>query len=115
MKKVQYLLTAAFALAGATAVAQQDFSGPQFARYGETVEERADNIQASNFLAEAVKNKRYDEALPHLRQLVNDRPQASVNIFKYGKLIYRNKINRSKSRDEKYAYVDSLLMPGFGP
>ncbi len=110
MKKVQYLLTAAFALAGATAVAQQDFSGPQFARYGETVEERAANIQASNFLAEAVKNKRYDEALPHLRQLVNDRPQASVNIFKYGKLIYRNKINRSKSRDEKYAYVDSLLM-----
>ena len=110
MKKVQYLLMAAFALAGATAVAQQDFSGPQFARYGETVEERAANIQASNFLAEAVKNKRYDEALPHLRQLVNDRPQASVNIFKYGKLIYRNKINRSKSRDEKYAYVDSLLM-----
>ena len=110
MKKVQYLLTAAFALAGATAVAQQDFSGPQFARYGETVEERAANIQASNFLAEAVKNKRYDEALPHLRQLVNDRPQASVNIFKYGKLIYRNKINRSKSRDEKYAYGDSPLM-----
>ena len=46
MKKVQYLLTAAFALAGATAVAQQDFSGPQFARYGETVEEAQAKLPA---------------------------------------------------------------------
>lgn len=109
MKKVQFLLMAALAFAGTAAVAQ-DFSGPQFARYGETVEEREANIQASNFLAEAVKNRNYDEAATHLRHLVEKRPQASVNTFKYGKIIYRNKINRARTREEKNGYVDSLLL-----
>lgn len=110
MKKVQILLAAAFACLGSAALAQQDFSGPQFARWGETVEDREANIQASNFLSEAYKNRDYDEALVQLRFLLKNRPQASVNTFKYGANIYRMKINMSKTRDEKNAYVDSLLM-----
>ncbi len=109
MKKVQILWAAALAFVGTAAMAQQDFSGPQFARWGETVEDREANIRASNFLAESYKNRNYDEALEHLRQLVDNRPQASVNTFKYGALLYRAKVNMAKSRDEKNAYVDSLL------
>lgn len=110
MKKVQILLAAALAFVGTAAMAQQDFSGPQFARWGETVEDREANIRASNFLAEAYKNRNYDEALVHLRHLVENRPQASVNTFKYGANLYRSKINMAKSRDEKNAYIDSLLV-----
>lgn len=109
MKKVQILWAAALAFVGTAAMAQQDFSGPQFARWGETVEDREANIRASNFLAESYKNRNYDEALVHLRQLVENRPQASVNTFKYGAILYRAKINMAKTRDEKNAYVDSLL------
>lgn len=110
MRKVQILLATVFACVGTAATAQQDFSGPQFARWGETVEERQANIQASNFLSEAYKNRDYDGALVQLRFLVKNRPQASVNTFKYGANIYRTKINMAQTRDEKYAYVDSLLM-----
>lgn len=110
MKKVQILLAAALAFVGTAVLAQQDFSGPQFAKWGETVEDRIANIQASNFLSESYKNRDYDEALVHLRHLMQNRPQASVNTYKYGVNIYRAKINLSKTRAEKNAYIDSLLL-----
>lgn len=40
MKKVQYLFVAAALLFCGAVRAQQDFSGPQYAKWGDTVEER---------------------------------------------------------------------------
>ncbi|MEG1405687.1 MAG: enzyme of heme biosynthesis, partial [Alistipes sp.] len=93
MKKITTLLAVAFALIGTSVMAQQDFSGPQYAKWGDTPEARGANIMASNFLAESVKSRNYDEAAVHLNQLIANRPEASVNTFKYGKMIYRAKIN----------------------
>ena len=64
MKKVQYLFVAAALLFCGAVRAQQDFSGPQYAKWGDTVEERQKNILSSNFLKEACDNKDYNAAAP---------------------------------------------------
>lgn len=110
MKKVQILFLAAFALIGTAAMAQQDFSSPQYARWGDTPEAREANITASNFLAEAIKSRNYNEAAVHLKHLLDNRPEASVNTYKYGRVIYGSKINSSQTREQRNMFVDSLLL-----
>ena len=51
MKKMKFLLSAALALTGFVAVAQ-DLSGEAYAMWGETVEERQENILKNSFLKE---------------------------------------------------------------
>ncbi|MBQ3083059.1 MAG: enzyme of heme biosynthesis, partial [Alistipes sp.] len=109
MKSLKILFTAAFSLMAMATMAQQDFSDPRYARYGDTPEQREQNILRSNFLKEAVQNKDYNLAAHYFQLLLADRPKVSVNIYKYGAIIYRNKINRAKSVAEKKTMVDSLL------
>ncbi len=109
MKSLKILFTAAFSLMAMATMAQQDFSDPRYARYGDTPEQREQNILRSNFLKEAVQNKDYNLAAHYFQQLLADRPKVSVNIYKYGAIIYRNKINRAKSVAEKKTMIDSLL------
>lgn len=109
MKKVQFLFVAAASLCCGAAVAQQDFSGPQYAKWGDTVEERQKNILSSNFLKEACDNRDYNAATQHFLELVQNAPAASENTYVRGALIYKNKINRAKSVAEKNALIDSLL------
>ncbi len=109
MKKVQYLFVAAALLFCGAVRAQQDFSGPQYAKWGDTVEERQKNILSSNFLKEACDNKDYNAAAQHFMELVQNAPSASENTYVRGALLYKNKINRAKSLAEKEALVDSLL------
>ena len=110
MKSIKILLLAAFTMISAASMAQQDFSNPAFARWGDTPEQRQRNIEYSNFLKEQVQSKDYNAAAHYFQQLVQDRPAATVNVYKYGAIIYRNKINRAKSLAEKNMMVDSLLM-----
>lgn len=109
MKKIQYILVAVCSLIGSAASAQQDFSGPQYAKWGDTVEERQKNILSSNFLKEAYDNKDYNAAAQHFMELVQNAPAASENTYVRGALVYKNKINRAKSLAEKKALIDSLL------
>lgn len=109
MKSVKILVSAILAMVSMSAMAQQDFSGPQWARYGDTPEQREQNILRSNFLKEAVQNKDYNTAAGYYQQLTADRPKVSVNVYKYGAIIYRNKINRAKSVAEKKMMIDSLM------
>ena len=57
MKNVKFLLSAACTLFAVAAMAQQDFSGPQYAKWGDTPEEREKNILNSNFLKESYDNR----------------------------------------------------------
>ena len=50
MKNVKFLLSAACALFAVAAMAQQDFSDPKYAVWGDTPQEREQNILNSNFL-----------------------------------------------------------------
>ena len=59
MKNIKVLLAAAFAVVSMTAVAQ-DFSDPQYAKWGETPDERRENIVTSQFLKESIDNQQYD-------------------------------------------------------
>jgi tetratricopeptide (TPR) repeat protein len=110
MKSIKILLSAAFAMLAVATMAQQDFSNPAYARWGETPEQRQRNIEYSNFLKEQIQSKNYNAAAYYFQQLAQDRPSATVNIYKYGAIIYRNKIARAQSMAEKNTMVDSLLM-----
>ena len=110
MKSIKILLSAAFAMLAVATMAQQDFSNPAYARWGDTPEQRQRNIEYSNILKEQIQSKNYNNAAYYFQQLAQDRPSATVNIYKYGAIIYRNKIARAQSMAEKNTMVDSLLM-----
>ena len=109
MKNVKFLLTAACSLFAFAALAQ-DFSDPKYAIWGDTPEERQQNILNSNFLKESCDNKDYNAAAHYLKELLDKCPKASENTFVRGITLYKNKINRAKSLDEKNMYVDSLML-----
>ncbi len=109
MKTVKLFIGLAFALVVGSASAQ-DFSDPQYAKWGETPEQRKENILASTFLKEELANRNYPQATLYLQQLLKNCPAASENTFVRGVTLYKNKINRAKSLAEKNVYVDSLLL-----
>ena len=110
MKNVKFLLSAVCALYAVAAMAQQDFSDPKYAAWGDTPEERQQNILNSNFLKESCDNKDYNAAAHYLKELLDKCPKASENTFVRGTTLYKNKINRAKSLDEKNMYIDSLML-----
>ena len=110
MKNVKFLLSAACALFAVAAMAQQDFSDPKYAVWGDTPEARQQNILNSNFLKESCDNKDYNAAAHYLKELLDKCPKASENTFVRGTTLYKNKINRAKSLAEKNVYIDSLML-----
>ncbi len=109
MKSVKFLLSAAFALVAAAAMAQ-DFSSPEYAKWGDTPEERERNILNSNFLKESCDNRDYNAAAHYLKELIDHCPHVQESIYQRGANVYKNKINRAKSLAEKNMYVDSLML-----
>uniref|UniRef100_UPI0040568E34 tetratricopeptide repeat protein n=1 Tax=Alistipes sp. TaxID=1872444 RepID=UPI0040568E34 len=109
MKAVKLFIGLAFALVAGSASAQ-DFSDPQYAKWGETPEQRKENILASTFLKEELANRNYNQAAKYLQQLLQNCPAASENTFVRGVTLYKQKVNRAKSLAEKNTYVDSLLL-----
>ena len=109
MKNIKFLLSAAFSLLAAATMAQ-DFSSPQFAKWGDTPEERERNILNSNFLKESCDNRDYNAAAHYLKELIDHCPAVQESIYQRGAIVYKNKINRARSLEEKAVYVDSLLL-----
>ena len=109
MKAVKLFIGLAFALVAGSASAQ-DFSDPQYAKWGETPEQRKENILASTFLKEELANRNFNQAAKYLQQLLQNCPAASENTYANGIKLYKQKINRARSLSEKNGYVDSLLL-----
>ena len=109
MKITKFFIGLAFALVVSN-VSAQDFSDPQYAKWGETPEQRKENILASTFLKEELANRNFNQAAKYLQQLLQQCPAASENTFVRGVTLYKNKINRARSVAEKNVYVDSLLL-----
>ena len=109
MKPLKLFIGLAFALVAGSASAQ-DFSDPQYAKWGETPEQRKENILASTFLKEELANRNFNQAAKYLQQLLQNCPAASENTFVRGVTLYKQKINRARSLSEKNGYVDSLLL-----
>lgn len=109
MKTVKILFVAACTIFACSAMAQS-FDDPKYAVWGDTPEAREKNILNSNFLKESFDNRDYNAAAHHLKELLDHAPAASENTFVRGIALYKNKINRAKSLDEKQVFVDSLLL-----
>ena len=108
MKAIKFLIVAAMA-AVATSAAAQDFSDPKYAKWGETPEERKDNMLASSYLKEETANRNFNSAAHYLQLLLEKCPSASETIYVNGVKLYKDKINRAESLAEKKMFVDSLL------
>ncbi|WP_300107897.1 enzyme of heme biosynthesis [uncultured Alistipes sp.] len=108
MKCVKVLLSTALMFAAAVSVAQ-DFSDPRFAAWGDTPEQRKENILTSNLLKEAVDARDYDMAAVYFQTLAQQAPSASEATFIRGAQIYSGKVQRARSLDEKKVMLDSLM------
>ena len=108
MKKIKFLLSAACALIACGAFAQ-DLSAPQYAKWGDTPENRQENILTSSYLGEAVKNRQYDLAAGYFQKLIAEAPAGSINIYINGVKLYKAKIGAAKDADAKRVYIDSLM------
>lgn len=82
--------------------------GPEWGENA-TAAEREENVRVFNFFTDAYNNKDYDKALEYMYSLIQKCPKARSSVYAYGSNIYRNKIARSKSLDEKGIYIDSLM------
>ena len=109
MKKIQILLSAACALL-ATGAFAQDFSQPQYAKWGDSAENRKENILTNSYLGEAVNNRQYDQAAAHFQKLIAEAPTGSINIYINGARLYKAKINAAKDADTKRMHIDSLML-----
>ena len=109
MKAIKYFLVAAMAAVAATAVAQ-DFSDPKYAKWGETPEERKENMLASSYLKEETANRNFNSAARYLQQLLANCPAASENIYANGIKLYKDRVNRAETLADKKMYVDSILL-----
>lgn len=109
MKKLALKLMFAFAFAAIsfTANAQAFLEDP---RYGDTPEERKENVLALNFFNDMCNNQDYDGAVKYLQQLMAKSPKATQNIYINGANIYKNKIARATSVAQKNIYIDSLML-----
>lgn len=110
MKNVRILLVALLACVGTTAVAQDFSNDAQYGKYGATVEERKENIYALNFFSEACGNKDYPRAAGFLKHLLEKCPKASENIYIHGTNMFKARIARAQSVEEKNILVDSLML-----
>ena len=109
MKVLKFFIVAAMA-AVATTAAAQDFSDPKYAKWGNTAEERKENILASSYLKEEVANRHFNSAARYLQLLLEKCPNASENIYVNGVKLYKDKSNRAETLAEKKVYVDSILL-----
>ena len=62
MKSFKLILAAAFAVVGLSATAQVNFDDPKYAVWGETADERKQNMLDNQFMKEAVDNRNYNLA-----------------------------------------------------
>ncbi|MBQ5844114.1 MAG: enzyme of heme biosynthesis [Alistipes sp.] len=94
----------------ATSAVAQDFNDPKYAKWGNTAEERKENILASSYLKEEVANRHFNSAARYLQLLLEKCPNASENIYVNGVKLYKDKSNRAETLAEKKVYVDSILL-----
>ena len=100
MKAIKFLIVAAMA-AVASSAAAQDFSDPKYAKWGETPEERKENMLASSYLKEETANRHFNSAARYLQLLLEKCPSASENIYVNGVKLYKEKAIRAETLAEK--------------
>ena len=106
MNKVTLLIVAAVSFSYA-AQAQAYLQDP---KYGNTPEERQQNVLRINYFNDAYKNKQYDQAIQYMNEVIASAPRASQNIYINGINIFRSKVAEAKTPEARQAALDSLMM-----
>ncbi len=107
MKKLFLLL--AGLIVSTLSLSAQDFSDPRYAKFGDTPEQRKENIKTVNYFSDAYKTKAYNDALKYMHQVIENCPKASLNVYIQGGDIYRIKMARATTKQERMLYLDSML------
>lgn len=111
MKRIKLLFITTFAVATAMAQGSQvDFSNPAFAKWGEAVEDREQNMFAATYMKEALDAKDYNGAAGYFQTLVKNCPAASEAVYARAAVLYKAKIARAKSLSDKRVMIDSLMI-----
>lgn len=105
MKKTIFMLMSALILAG-VATAQDYRDDP---RYGADPESREKNVRVYSFFNDAFESKEYDQAVLFMHDLLKNVPKVSENLYIKGGQIYKSKIAKAKTKEERRLYVDSLM------
>lgn len=105
MKKTIFLLMSALLLTG-IATAQDYRDDP---KYGPDPESREKNVRIYSFFNDAFESKEYDQAIVFMHALLKEIPKVSENVYIKGAQIYKNRIAKAKSKEERVLYMDSLL------
>ena len=100
MNRMKILLSAVLMLAATVSMAQ-DFSDTRFDPWGDTPEQRQQNILMSNLLKESVDNHDYDAAANYFRTLVKEAPTASEATFIRGAQVHSSKVQRAQTLEEQ--------------
>ena len=80
MKSFKLILAAAFAVVGLSATAQVNFDDPKYAVWGETADERKQNMLDNQFMKEAVDNRNYNLAAKYLQSLLEKTASSIKNV-----------------------------------
>lgn len=107
---LKFAVTAAIVLSAGVSAVYAQGNHLEDPRYGNTPEERTENLKKLNFLRDEVNNKNYNDAAVYLKDIMNTAPAASSNIYIWGATIYKNKAARAKSVADKNKYVDSVML-----
>ncbi|MFI3292222.1 MAG: enzyme of heme biosynthesis [Rikenellaceae bacterium] len=110
MKRIKLALIISLSAICAMVQAQSvDFNDPRYASWGADAAEREQNMMVNTFFRDAHTNKNFEEASTHFMTLVKNCPEASESIYARGVVVYRARVTRAKSLDEKKILVDSLM------
>ena len=102
----KWLFVTLFAMMCIAAGAQAWLEDP---RYGNSPEERRQNVLELNYFNDKYSLKEYDDAISYLQKLFKNAPQISENIYIKGADIYRNKILTASSEEQKQEMLNALM------
>ncbi|MCH5334828.1 MAG: enzyme of heme biosynthesis [Alistipes sp.] len=109
MKNFRFFLSAALATVCFAATAQ-DLSDPKYAVWGETEEQRHENILANQYLKQNLDSKNYEAASGYLKKLLDNAPKGSASIYQRGALLFKRKYALAKDPETKKQCIDSLMV-----
>lgn len=106
MKTAKNFLFTLVAFLALSAGAFAQALGPE---WGATPEEQQQNGLTYNFFKDSFDQNNYDAAVQYMNELIEKAPRSHENIYIRGGNIYKYKINRATSLQERNMYVDSLM------
>lgn len=111
-EKIAKIIAAQKAAAAKNGVVEEQKPATTFGpEWGENASaaEREENVRIFNFFTDAYNNKDYDKALEYMYTLIQNCPKARSSVYANGANIFRSKIARSKTLEEKGGHIEALM------